>query len=298
MVSYAIDGFEFGQRKNEVLAARRGIIVESTVIDPGSLTTQDATVVGQDGRLFGEDYLPGATVTFTGTVVAIDDPQGALNLYSQLDAAWNNPDIRMVPGRMSELRLLYPGTDVPMMAYGRGRQITPTLGAVRQGTVPYVAAFDMTNNTFYGFDEQSLEMSLLPDLSGGLIPPITLPIVLAPNQKIDTTVHNSSAETFPLIDLIGPVANPAIEYPYRSIKATLQVTIPAGIVVTLDTRPWAASITDQNGGSYAGRLKGARLADLRLPTGDTLVRFTGQDLTGNARCLFRWRSAAPIMGGL
>lgn len=291
--SYSIDGFTFGRGTD--------IDVSQTAVDMGTMTTQDAQVIGTDGRAFGRDYLAGTSVTFTGQVRVQGDPYDpataaqALQRYGELAAAWLNPEVRMQPGLVQELRLRYPGAPEPVTAYGRGRQIAPTTGLVHFGIVSYVAQFDMADGNFYSDTEYSISFGLIPVDTGGVIPPTTPPVILAATETQDNTAVNPGSATWPVIDIAGPITNPIIEYPNRSVRVMLQADVPAGLTVSIDTRPWVRSITYPGGASLNGLVVGDRLADLVLPTGSTLVRFTGQDLTGQARCVCRWRTASYFL---
>lgn len=292
--SYSIDGFTFGRGTD--------IDVSQTAVDMGTMTTQDAQVIGTDGRAFGRDFLAGTSVTFTGQVRVQGDPYDpataaqALRRYGEFAAAWVNPESRMRPGVVQQLRLRYPGAPGPVTAYGRGRQIAPTTGLVHFGIVSYVAQFDMADANFYSDEEYSISFGLTPAVGGGVIPPVIPPHILASVETQDNTVVNPGSATWPVIEITGPITNPIIEYPTRSIRLTLQADIPAGLTVTIDTRPWVRSISyTDSGSSLNGLAVGNRLADLMLPTGATVVGFTGQDLTGSARCRFTWRTASYFL---
>lgn len=288
--SYELDGFLFGRGTD--------VDVSQTTIDMGAMTTQDVATVGADGRAFGRDYLPGTSITFTGQVRVPGEPATALARYNDLAAAWVNPDVRLNPGKVSTLRAWYPGADGPVTAYGRGRQIAPTLGMVRFGLVSYVAQFDLADANFYSDELYSIEIGLLPSTAGGVVPPVIPPVILASVETQDNHVVNAGAATWPVIHITGPITNPVIMYPNLGVRCVITATVPEGRTLTLDARPWARTITLDTGASFAGMVTGSRLVDLRLPTGSTLVAFSGQDLTGQARMTFTWRTAGYSLGGI
>lgn len=292
-----IDGFEFGHRRSDIKATGRGVIIDSTAIDKGNVTTQDVAVSGLDGRMMGRDYLPGMSITFTGTCISKGDPDDATQLYGDLEAAWQNPEVRATPGMYSELRMTYPYTNREVLVYGRGRQIAPTLGDVRSGLVGWTGQFDCVDNTFYAADEETFTVKLQPVDTGGFIPPFIPPILLAGTVQEDFTIINAGARTYPIFEISGPVTNPTIMYPEIGTRIMLEMSVPAGVTITLDCRPWKMTVLDQGGGSYAGKIKGGLLEDLSFARGPTLVAYIGQDLTGTSRLVCRWRRASPMLGG-
>jgi hypothetical protein len=49
--------------------------------------------------------------------------------------------------------------------------------------------------------------------------------------------------------------------------------------------------------SVAGLLTGSPMISMQAQPGSTVVRFTGQDKTGQATCVISWRNASPGMIG-
>ena len=68
-------------------------------------------------------------------------------------------------------------------------------------------------------------------------------------------------------------------------------TIPAGAKVTVDARPWAMSLTRTGGAARLGLSRDTRLTRAVVGPGAYSATFTGNDLTGAARCRVRWRNA-------
>lgn len=141
---------------------------------------------------------------------------------------------------------------------------------------------------------------------GGIAPPVTPPVVLGGTADAANTavVAGPSGSTgpgtraaWPVITIAGPVANPIVAYPASGVQVRLTATIPAGMTATIDTRPWQRSVTRSDGASLAGVLRGNLLRDLALQPGSTVIRFSGQDATGTARCTIAWRTPSGSIGG-
>lgn len=273
-----------------------GVQIASTAVDPGDIAAQDQAVVGHDGVLFGYDTAAGMTVTQTGQVVTGGGP-GAMDSYSLLAAAWNDPLIRLQAGKVATLRARYPGSDVVRRCYGRGRKITPAMGSAAQGVVPFVASFQAADGIWYGDEEQSLTMTMITS-GRGVASPLTAPFRPAPViSKVDNVVVNFGAlPTWPVITITGPVSNPGVTYPDTPVSIGYRGHLGASDSLVIDTRPWART-AKVNGGSVAGAVTGDPMIALQLPTGNTRVRFTAQDFAGLSVLTITWRNAFLAIGG-
>jgi hypothetical protein len=443
---YSVDGLVFGKNTQ--------LLVAKTQVDPAQITAQDQPLSGRDGIRFGTDYMTsGKTITFTGNVwVGPNDSIGAQDVYAQLEAAWNNREVRLVPGAVSVLRFNYPNSQVSRRVYGRGRSIAPTLGSVARGAIPFVAAFVSADPNVYSDMQYSVNLKLSPtdlgtpvnllanpgfesgltgwvgtggvltldnthvhsglqaakfvptggtagyyqstvtaikpnvgyiatgwiyapaalsrpialnintyDVSGtyletitsptfapvagqwypvsfpftatdssavgarvvptlsgtplatdifwgddfslvlpngGAAPPFTPPVLLAALSSVEQGVNNAGPLwTWPIIVFNGPITNPKLTLPDLGVSIMLQANVASGVSVSIDTQPWACTILDQFGNSYAGDAVGNSLADLGLPPGFSRVQFTGQDPTNQSSCQLLWRSATGTIGG-
>src|SRR5215467_414938 len=139
-----------------IFGAGTSVLVASTQTDTGSLNVQDQAVTGHDGTLFGVDTLPGMIVTQTGQAMA-STGAAAMDAYSALSGAWNDPAVRLASGTVQVLRARYPGSGVTRRCYGRGRKIMPTYGWVTQGVVQFTSQFQAADNTWYDDTAVSIE---------------------------------------------------------------------------------------------------------------------------------------------
>jgi hypothetical protein len=275
------------------------IQVASTATDTGTVNVQDQVVVGHDGTLFGIDTLPGMAVTQTG--YAYTSPsQGAVAMdsYSALSGAWNDPSIRFTDGAVQVLRAFYRGSSVVRRTYGRGRKIVPTYGLVFQGLVPFTALFQSADNTWYEDVPSSVTLSITPAFYGTLTPPLTPPYQLTNTMQFrqGTATNTGTLPTWPVITFKGPITNPVLTYVATPVSIGYQGSLKNTDTLVIDTRPWSRTAL-LNGVSAAGQLLGSAMIAMQLQPGSTLVSLGGQDLTGSATCTITWRSATLSIGG-
>lgn len=264
-----------------------------SVTEPAA-TTADQAMPGEDGWMFGRDYLQGRTLSWD-LMVDCETAADGRALWQSLESAWDAADIRSTPGAVMPVRIQPPG-GVAVLAYGRPRKIAPAdLQFVRNGGVPITADFATVDRFFYDDVEQELGFGIRPTIGagGGITWPVTWPVTWASADmsNSDVAVNAGNAPTWPVITFTGPVTNPTIVVGDNLHTLKLVTTIAENQSVTIDTRPWARSVVRGDGGSLAGAVRGSRLADLVLPPGPTLISMQGIDLSGTAGGQIRWRSA-------
>jgi hypothetical protein len=275
------------------------IQVSSTSVDTGTVNVQDQAVVGQDGLQFGVDTYPGMVVTQQGQAYSPAAVAAAMDSYSALAGAWNNPAVRLADGAVQVLRAYYRGSSVVRRTYGRGRKIMPSYGMVNQGLVPWTAQFQSADNTWYEDVKSSLTLTAVPSFRGTLAPPWTPPLQLAAtsNYQQNTIVNSGSLPTWPVIQFNGPVSYPGITYVNTPVSIGYQGILAAGQSLTIDTRPWARTALLNSGASVAGYLTGSPMLSMQVQPGATVTHYTGQDYTGSSTCVIQWRSATLSIGG-
>lgn len=278
-----------------------GIYVQDTQTDTGSVTTQDQAVVGRDGMQFGVDTLPGMVITQTGFARLANNPPAAMDAYSSLAGAWNDPTIRLVNGSIQVLRAKYPGSNVTRRCYGRGRKIMPALGMSNQGVVPWTAQFQAADNTWYEDTISTLLLTMVPVVLGGLAPPWTPPFqIAAVGNAANTAANTGSLPTWPVFTFSGPssgaITNPVCTFVNTPISIGYLGSLKPLDTLIIDTRPWACTAL-LNGTSVAGLLTGTAMVNLVLMPGATALSFTGQDYSGTATLKVDWRNATDFIGG-
>lgn len=296
MADLAVNQFALGEDPDAYVFGR-GCPVAVTDFDPagfGDLTAGDKTAPGTNGTRFGRDTRAGKVLTFEMSVNT-EDPATGRATWQAITSRWDAEAVRALPGAVVPLRMRLPGS-AALRLYGRPRSLTPAnTKLIRAGRVDLVADFQAAeNSTFYADAEKSLTLSLLPNLSdGGISFPLDFPLsfVAGSEARPQGAVNAGDTATWPVIEIHGPVTNPAIEFVGTGLVLTLSTVLAFDQVATIDTRPWVAAVTRQDGASLAGALVGPRLAEFRLPVGATTVAFRGIDLTGTSSCVVRWRDA-------
>jgi hypothetical protein len=273
-------------------------LVSNTATDTGSITTQDQSVVGHDGLLFGVDTMAGMVVTQTGQAYAAGNGLTALDTYAALAGKWNDPSVRLANGAVQVLRAWYPGSVVIRRCYGRGRKIMPAYGQVFAGLVPFVAQFQASDGIWYSDSLSAITLTIASGSSAGINWPVTPPFnwtAQVTNQQ-GTVANTGSQPTWPVITFSGPITNPGISYVNTPVTIGYAGTLRAGQSLVIDTRPWNRTVL-LNGANAAGAISGAPMIGMQIQPGATTVRLTGQDATGTATCVIAWRCATLSIGG-
>lgn len=285
-------------------AYSNSIQVANTAIDTGTLLTQDQANVGHDGQLFGVDTQPGIMVTQTGQAYTPGNPAAAMDAYSSLAAAWNDPRVRLTDGTVVALRCFYPGSAFARRIYGRGRKILPTLGLAFNGLMPYTAQFQAADDLWYSDTLSQASLSMQPSFLGGLTFPATPPFQFAPQRNASHAFAQNTGQmaTWPVITIHGPFSFPTLTYFGTSAAIAFNGILGAGDQLVIDTRPWARTILMNGGAQWqglrvAGLLTGSPMIAMQLQPGTTQIILGGQDFTGKSTCTVAWRSAYKLIGG-
>jgi hypothetical protein len=284
-----------------------GIQVASTQTDTGTINVQDQAVTGHDGMLFGIDTLPGMVITQTG--YAYTSPatgQAALNAYSALAAAWNDPVVRLAYGSVQILRAFYQGAAGIRRCYGRGRKIMPAYGQVFQGLVPFTSQFQCADNTWYSDAAYSVTLTNWGSGASGLgtaglllpnTPPF--PVPARPYTSGGVISNAGTLPTWPVFTFTGPLANPSVAYTGTPVAIGWSGTLNGGQTLVIDTRPWARTALI-GGASAAGALTGSAMIAMQAQPGATQVAFTASrpySTTTPGTCVIQWRNATLAIGG-
>lgn len=275
-----------------VIGRGRPVAVEDFSLDDIGARLGDVDVPGGDGVVFGRDYHEGRTVTmevFTDTA----DASEARAAWRALEAVWRDRALRYAPREVVPLRMRLGSGDT-VRVYGRPRKFTPSsLRGLEDGVAGAVTTFDTAHGGFYSDVEHTTTLTLVPDLSGGLTVPYTVPFTLAAVDNSDDGIaaNQGDADTWPVITVNGPITNPEVRWVGTGVSLRLQTALSSGQSVVIDPRPWVRSIVRSDGASLAGTARGVRLEQLVLPPGPTEVALRGQDPTGTATCQVSWRDA-------
>ncbi|MGH3499966.1 MAG: hypothetical protein ACRDQA_03540 [Nocardioidaceae bacterium] len=282
---------EYQAELAEVVMGDGQPIVIST-FDPGGkpeVTSQDASIPGEDGIVFGRDFLKGRVVTVEGAV----DTENATDCRTQwakLATAWNHGDTRKTPRAVVPLRLRMPGGDT-VRVYGRPRKLTTSsVALVDVGIISFVADFQCVDGLVYSDTESTLTLTLPASDDTTITPPFTPPATPMPMVDVQGSVTNGgNASAWPVVTFAGPVTNPTFWYPPNGPELAVLAVVADGQTLTVDIRPWARTITRDDGALLAGKARGARMTDLAVPVGTVAVAFSGHDTTATAQMTVTFR---------
>jgi len=278
------------------------IQIDSTTPDSGSVNVQDQPVVGHDGLLFGVDTLPGMVVTQTGKAYT-SPSQGslALDAYSVLASAWNDPYTRLVNNSYQVLRAFYRGSSVIRRAYGRGRKITPTMGLVYTGQVPFVAQFQCADNNWYDDAATTVVIPIQARGFSSIIAPVKLPTTTIPRnlQNLVAVLNSGTLPTWPVFQITGPIQNPSVTYENYPLNIGYTGKVGPGQTLVIDTRPWVRSMVIGTASAAGGMFGSSALIGMQLPVGQTIVKYEGLDYLGvsTSTCSVVYRRAWQSIGG-
>ncbi|MEE6280142.1 hypothetical protein [Georgenia sp. MJ170] len=259
-----------------------------TSFDPGAagVRSQDVDNPVGNGRLFGRDRLGAPTWTFD-VVTTVDDGDEAMALAARLLALWRR---RFEPGETVALRYRLGGRW--RRVYGRpGRFVGPDGGRLTvEGAASILATFRLADELHYGDDEHTASVGIVPASTGGLTLPATFPWsgVSSGEPRAGAVRNDGDADAPVLVRFYGPVRDPWLSGPGWELR--LRGSLAWDRWVEVDAR--AATVLRDDGASVAGMLsRRSRLSSLRLPPGDSQVRYGGVDGTGTSRVEVRWRDA-------
>lgn len=255
-----------------------------------ALTTEDTNRPRVDGIRMGQDFRGGRTHTFTLTVRGRTRAEAEL-LAGAAEDAWRGDTVRLTADTFAELTTMQGGAERTVL--GRPRNFAPNYERLSSAyEVTCVATFETTDDTWYGAEE-SLRVDLRAINLDGFTFPVVFPLVMAqPTARAGQVSIGGTLPTAVVVELHGPLSNPTVSAG-NEWSLQLRTNLAPGRVVTLDPRPWRRSITDQSGGSYAGALaRPGRLSSMVLAPGPHQMVLSGQDSTGTAYMVVRWRPAS------
>lgn len=251
---------------------------------------QDRPAPREDGARMGRDYLSGAVFSFTLSVLKPEGATDAMDSLAILRKAWEGP--RSESGDVVALTFQRPGAD-PKRVYGRPRRFTPTWADVIFGWIPVVAEFQTVDHRTYADAEGFNSVSLVPPSAGGLEAPLVAPLsTVAQSEEPGEITVGGDEDAWLVATFHGPVTRPVLEV-LDEWRMELAITLASDQSVTVDPRPWSRGVRRENGANVAGTLTGdsPRLSRLRVPPGEHVVVFRGEDETGTASLDVRWRDA-------
>ena len=249
----------------------------------------------QDGTWPGQDYYAARTVRIPAGIRTPGDAGAALDILASLQAAADDPGVRLQGGAVMDLRLKLPGRDVRVL-HGRLRTLDADLEQVVHGWIPLDLQFVAVDPRFYADDLSVVSVPLGQVFGGGFSAPVRAPVRVTSTAGADArpgwVTNAGTAETWPLLRIDGPCTNPTITHVESGRALTLNTSIPAGDWIEIDTRPTWRTVLRGNGGNASTTLTGSSRIDLfSMPAGRSELRWTAVDDTNTCRLTVSWRSA-------
>ncbi|MFG2532824.1 hypothetical protein [Streptomyces sp. NPDC048516] len=249
-----------------------------------------------DGTYPGPDYYTARTIEFDGGITIPGNGPACEALLAQLQAAADDPAIRLVGGATMPLRVRRPG-GTTRRANGRLRRCAPEMATAIHGRIELDMAFEATDPTWYGDTEQTLDIPLGWMTGGGFTAPVVAPIFVTSAtttaERPGWVTNAGTRDTWPVLRIQGPCNNVTITHATSGrVLALPTLALTAGQWVEMDTRPGRLSVVRENGGNAETYLAAASRLDLfSLPPGTSEMRWTAVDPTNTARLTITWRDA-------
>jgi hypothetical protein len=253
---------------------------------------------GADGVWLAPDWYEARTVRIDCAIKTPGDPEAAAGLLAALEQVAESRSVRTVGGAVMPLRIKWPGSPVRVL-FGRIRKLEATWEKAAFGWIPLDIEFTAPDPVYAADVEQQVELRLGWLSGGGFTAPVQAPIIVngagaTGGQKRPGWVTNGgNVETFPVLTVHGPCANPQITHVETGRTITVPVVLNAGQWVRVDTRPGQRVITRNNRGAFATTQP---LDAFRLPAGRSEIRWTAADPTLSARLTVAWRDAFTTLG--
>jgi hypothetical protein len=253
---------------------------------------------GTDGAWLAPDWYEARTVRIDCAIKTPGDPEAAAGLLAALEQVAENSRVRTVGGAVMPLRIKWPGSPVRVL-FGRIRKLEATWEKAAFGWIPLDIEFTAPDPVYGDDVEQQVELRLGWLSGGGFTAPVQAPIIVngagatGGQKRPGWVINGGNVDTFPVLTVHGPCANPQITHVETGRTITVPVVLDAGQWVRIDTRPGQRVITRNNGGAVATTQP---LDAFRLPAGRSEIRWTAADPTLSARLTVAWRDAFTTLG--
>lgn len=284
---------EAGQHQLGSIVIGRGTPVSIAAIEglgQPPLRTQDIEPPGEDGLWLGADYYGGRTIRIDAAVKTPGDRAAALDLVAALQDHADTMAVRGQGGTTMNLRLSFPGRPVRVVR-GRLRKFEPDLTAAIHGWVPLDIEFQAQDHLYYTDDSASTSMPLGSLTAGGMTFPLMFPFTIAGDASAvgrpGYIQVAGTADTWPVLRVSGPCANPTVTHVGSGLSLTVQATLAAGEWVEIDTRPgWRTVLRESGGGAPLS--PASRIDQFVLTPGLNEIRWNATDPTLTSTLAVTW----------
>lgn len=282
-----LDGYYWGTRDLSPF------LVDDITYDPGEIRTNDTPAPREDGVRHGKDYLGGMVVGIS--IVGMHDPRtdgpAQMDAYGELRRVWRATEVRAQSGAVCVLRMGRAGRT--RRVYGRPRGWLPTLGKDSAGHTFVTAQFECRDDLFYGDNERSVTVTILPPAAGGFTVPVIAPWRSLGVSYSPSVVRIGGDEpAWPTFLIRGPISRPTVDV-VGHFQIGLDLALQPGETVGIDPRPWSRSVRSGTAAFLTRSLLpgSPSLAQVKLPPGAYSVVLRGTDPTGTASLTTAWREA-------
>ena len=274
---------EFGGRSGSLIV---------TGFTPGAkeIWGGDRARPNRDGTLAGRTFLGSAIWAFDLSTNQ-RDLTGALTTAGTLQAAWEDPAVRLAPLVLVPLQYEMDGRW--RRVYGRPDAFTGPKADVlaKQGVGRVTCDFKVHDPLHYDDTESTLTLTIVPASTGGLVAPLIAPLTTVGSgaPRAGFVTNTGDAPTPLKVTFNGPVIDPWVRSP-AGLEVGLTGSLAFDEWITVD--PLAGTVTRQDGQPANGRLtRRTFLSGTLLQPGVTELTFGGTDLTGTATATLSWRNA-------
>lgn len=255
-----------------------------------SVRTSDKPLPREDGRAFGPDYDEGTTLLFEVNVLS-DGGAAQSDLLNRLRGTWGDPIFRQTPESYAILKCCHAGRT--RRCYGRPRRFAETDGDLtHEGYTEAVFDFATTDGKFYDDIETVETLGVLPATIHGLTEAdLVDPLVMQQPEDSLSQITVQGQATWVTATIHGPIDNPSVDL--GEVAFRLKTSIPDGVSVTVDPRPWSRGVFRSDGANLAGALTwdSTPLRRLKVNPGTYPVSFRGSSSSGTAYAEVAWRNA-------
>lgn len=284
---------EDGQHQLGSVLIGRGTSVRIATIEglgQPSVRSQDVEPPGEDGLWIGADYYGGRTLRIDAGISQSGNQSGSLDTLAALQNDADTAGVRGAGGLTMNLRLKFPGRPTRVVR-GRLRKLEPDVTKSIHGWIPLDIEFQGQDHLYYADEPDSTSMPLGSLTAGGLTFPLMFPFEIAGDPSAvgrpGFLEVAGTANTWPVIRINGPCANPRITHVASGRVLQVQTTLSAGEWVEIDTRPGWRTVLRENGGG-AALAPTSRIDQFVLAPGLNEIQWNATDPTLTSTLAVTW----------
>lgn len=256
------------------------------VLDAAEGTYSDRPTPRGDGGRVGKDTKGTRVVTFEIEMSTRNEDEGRA-LLDLAGAAWDAEAVRGVNGAVASLT-----SHTGRTAFGRPRKWTVNDERLHLGRATIGAEFLTLDDLWYGA-EQVETVRLAPNLVGGLVAPLTAPLLTtADSNRQQPFLVGGRKPSYPVITIRGPIINPVLELVGVWRYGFTGVTLAYDETITLDLRPFARTILRNRRTTVPLDAQSSPVLDAAMPPGTRELVLRGVAPSGTPYARLSWRDTS------